>query len=184
MGPYESQYGTPEITLQPRNQIVCTGDTVTFSVDTRFQATFQWQKDGQDIIGATDKNLQIDSVHSAYDGNYLCIVSNSHGSVNSNSAYLLARAQPQFLMQPENTWGVEGEKTILSTNGTGTPPLRFQWYKNGVLIPGANYPELWINNTGAQHEGLFHCELTNPFSDFSTLEFTNPEQAEFRMIIR
>jgi hypothetical protein len=161
IGAYESQYGPPEITLHPINQIVCTGDTVRLNVNTRFQSTFQWQWNGYDIPGATEKEYRIDSVTSAYDGNYQCIISNSHGSVSSSSAYLLARAQPGLLQQPENVWAVEGEKTIIHSAGTGTPPLRFQWYKNGVQMPNATWPDLWINNTGPQHEGLFHVELTN-----------------------
>jgi hypothetical protein len=79
----------------------------------------------------------------------------------SNSAYLLSRAQPEILLQPENVWAVEGERTIMPSGGTGTPPLRFQWYMNGVPMPNKTYPELWINNTGSQHEGLYHVELSN-----------------------
>ncbi|MFC2112497.1 right-handed parallel beta-helix repeat-containing protein [Bacteroidota bacterium] len=168
IGAYESQFGLPEITLQPVNQIVCTGDTVTFNINSRYLANFQWQWNGEDIPGATDKWYQIDSVASANDGNYQCVVSNSFGSVLSTPVYLLARSSPEIAEQPEDTWTAEGLTTVIPSSASGTPPLNFQWYKGGVKMNWAHYPNLKFWNTDYNHEGLYHCEISNACGSVNT----------------
>ncbi len=168
IGAYENQYGLPVITRNPKNQILCEGDSLMFRVRTEFKSTFQWQKDGEDIPGATSENFRIPSISVQDDGNYQCMVSNAFGTVPSSSAYLAARAAPEFLRQPENTWAVEGEKTIISSQGVGTPSLRFQWFKGNSLMEPNVYPDLWIFNTGTSDEALYHCELSNACGTVST----------------
>ncbi|KPK86547.1 MAG: hypothetical protein AMS27_04835 [Bacteroides sp. SM23_62_1] len=161
IGAYESQYGIPVITLQPLNQVACAGDTVILAVQTQYQSYYQWQKDGKDIPGATSNELRTDSITQAADGNYQCIVSNSFGSVASVPIYVVARSAPEIILQPEDTWAVEGERTIMNTNATGTPPIRYQWFKETTELPGKRYPELWIFDTGPNMEGAYHCEVSN-----------------------
>jgi hypothetical protein len=161
IGAYECQYGIPVITLQPLNQVACVGDTVSLIVETQFQSYYQWQKNGKDIPGATANELKTDSITQAADGNYQCIVANSFGSVASVPVYVVARSAPEIILQPEDTWAVEGERTILSTNTTGTPPVRYQWFKETMELQGRRYPELWILDTGPNVEGEYHCLISN-----------------------
>jgi predicted outer membrane repeat protein len=161
IGAYESQYGIPVITLQPLNQIACADDTVSLIVETQFQSYYQWQKNGEDIPGATDAEYLMEPITPSYDGNYQCIVSNSFGSVASVPVYVVARSTPEIILQPEDTWAVEGERTILSTNATGTPPVRYQWFKETVELQGKKIPELWILETSSNMEGEYYCQISN-----------------------
>ncbi|MFC2116608.1 choice-of-anchor Q domain-containing protein [Bacteroidota bacterium] len=161
LGAYESQYGLPEIQIQPDNIIGCEGDTVIFGVKVRHQSSYQWQRNGMNISGATENLLRLDNISTDDDGNYKCIISNSFGAIESNAVYLLARSAPEIIRQPEDIWAIEGDKTIISSTGIGTPPIHFQWYKNGDTMPGKTFPDLWIFNTDSVDEGRYFCEVSN-----------------------
>ena len=83
----------PEITEQPQSQSAVEGNPVTFTVSTTGTAplSYQWQKDGVDIIGAIDASYTIDNVKPTDAGSYTVMVSNSAGSVTSGVAVLTVR---------------------------------------------------------------------------------------------
>ncbi|HEY2455456.1 MAG TPA: hypothetical protein VGI71_23125, partial [Scandinavium sp.] len=86
-----SATGAPTITTQPANQTVTTGQTATFSVVDPGTAplSYQWQKNGAAISGATSASYTTPATTSADNGDvFQVIVSNSIGSATSNSATL------------------------------------------------------------------------------------------------
>ncbi len=64
---------------------------------------------------------------------------------------------PAITTQPVGQTVVQGSNVVLSAGFTGQLPATFQWYKNGVAIPGANNPTLTLNNVrgsaGLDHTG-------------------------------
>jgi hypothetical protein len=81
----------PQILRQPRPNVVAPGNSASFVVvvnDTR-GVTYQWRLNGVAISGATSDTLFIPSVVSGDAGNYTVAVTNSSGTVTSNSAALL-----------------------------------------------------------------------------------------------
>ena len=81
----------PTITTQPANQTVTAGQTATFSVVASGTAplTYQWQKNGSAISGATATSYTTPITTTADSGElFRVVVSNSVGSVTSNSATL------------------------------------------------------------------------------------------------
>jgi len=168
IGAYESQFGPPVITLQPLNQVACAGDTVLLIVEAQFRSYYQWQKDGKDIPGSTNNEFRIDSIAPSDDGNYQCIVSNSFDSVASVPVYVVARATPEIILQPEDTWAVEGERTILSAGASGTPPVYYQWFKDGTELTGKKYPDLLVPDSGPNDEGEYLCAISNACGDIHT----------------
>ena len=81
----------PTITTQPANQTVTAGQTATFSVVASGTAplTYQWQKNGSAISGATATSYTTPVTTTADSGElFRVVVSNSVGSVTSNSATL------------------------------------------------------------------------------------------------
>ncbi len=78
------------VTQHPAAQDVCPGGSATFSVAGNGEGTvtYQWQKDGADIAGATAAVLQLDNVQSEDAGDYRCIVTAACGSVASDTAAL------------------------------------------------------------------------------------------------
>lgn len=84
----------PSITMQPQSQTATVGANVTFSVTAtgRPAPTYQWSFGGSPISGATGSSLSLTGVQSANTGNYTVTVSNSSGSVTSNTATLTVNA--------------------------------------------------------------------------------------------
>jgi outer membrane protein assembly factor BamB len=87
----------PAITTQPGNATRAIGETATFSVvaSGATPLAYQWQKNGQDITGATAASYTTPPIALGDDGaSFLVTVSNSLGSVQSNGAVLTVVATP------------------------------------------------------------------------------------------
>ncbi|MGO9340761.1 MAG: hypothetical protein ACLPY1_25075, partial [Terracidiphilus sp.] len=83
---------TPAITFQPANASVTIGQTATFSVSAVGPGTltYQWRMNSQNIAGATSASYTIAATTAVDSGSaFDVVVSNTAGSVTSNSATLL-----------------------------------------------------------------------------------------------
>jgi Immunoglobulin domain len=80
----------PVIVTQPVNQTVAGSASVTFTtvVSGYPVPSFQWQRNGVDISGATGSSYTIPNVALGDAGNYTVIVTNNFGSTASNPAVL------------------------------------------------------------------------------------------------
>jgi hypothetical protein len=77
----------PFILEQPISQSVQSGAVATLSI-AAFGASFQWQKDGMNVSGATNMQLTLNPVLGANAGTYTCTVTGANGSVVSSNATL------------------------------------------------------------------------------------------------
>ncbi|MDA7680206.1 lamin tail domain-containing protein [bacterium] len=83
--------GVPDIVSQPANATVTEGKDAEFAVELSRQigASFQWQRNGINIPGATGAILELESVGMADSGsNFRVVVTNSEGSTTSVAARL------------------------------------------------------------------------------------------------
>ena len=79
------KYLKPEITLQPQALAVNADSNASFSVIAEGKyLTYQWKKDGVDLVGETNNTLFITDANATnHDGNYSVVVSNDFGSLES-----------------------------------------------------------------------------------------------------
>src|SRR5437588_661426 len=132
----------PTITTQPANQAVTVGQTATFSVVATGTSplSYQWQKNGTAISGATSASYTTPATTSSDNGaKFVVVVSNSAGSVTSNAATLTvnAAAAPSITTQPANQTVTVGQTATFTVVAAGTAPLGYQWQKNGTAISRA-----------------------------------------------
>ncbi|MCX8518314.1 MAG: DUF1566 domain-containing protein [Rhodoferax sp.] len=150
----------PGITSQPVGQSVVAGQAATFSVVASGSAplSYQWQKNGTDIPGATASTHSIPATAIGDSGAaYSVVVSNSTGTATSNQATLtvtLTPVAPAIGTQPAALTVATGQTASFSVEATGTQPLAYQWKKNGTDIPGAtasthSTPATAIGDNGA-----------------------------------
>ena len=136
----------PAITTQPVNQMVTAGQTATFTVTATGTAplSYQWNKNGTAISGATSSTYTTPATTSSDNGApFTVVVSNSAGSVTSTAATLTvnaAAAAPAITTQPVNQIVTAGQTATFTVTATGTAPLSYQWRKNGSNIAGAIGP--------------------------------------------
>src|SRR5437588_8602253 len=95
-GPKNSPPAAPIFTTQPANQTVTAGQMATFAVAAAGTAplSYQWQKNGTAISGATSASYTTPATTSADNNSqFTIVVSNTAGSVTSNAALLTVRSE-------------------------------------------------------------------------------------------
>src|SRR2546429_123265 len=133
----------PSITTQPVNQTVTVGQAATFTVVATGTAplSYQWQKNGTAISGATSASYTTPATPSADTrAKFVVVVSNPAGSVTSNAATLTvngAATAPSITTQPASQTVTVGQTATFTVVATGTAPLSYAWRKNGTAISGA-----------------------------------------------
>jgi len=95
----------PVILVQPQSQTVPSGGSVTFSVVASNAVSYQWQKDGNNIMGATGSVFTINSATTNDSGIYRVRVSNAGGTTVSDAASLTVTPPPDGTNFFVLTWG-------------------------------------------------------------------------------
>jgi alpha-tubulin suppressor-like RCC1 family protein len=129
----------PMITTAPAGLAVLPGSAATLAVAATGTGplTYQWQRDGADLPGATGAVLHLPAVTSLDAGAYRVAVRNAAGGVVSPSATLLVIGAPAISTQPIARSADQGATATFTVAATG-PDLRYQWLKSGVGIAGAD----------------------------------------------
>src|ERR1700687_3520135 len=133
----------PSITTQPTSQTVMTGQTATFSVPATGTGplSYQWQKNGTVISGATSSSYTTPATTTSDNGaQFIVLVTNSVGSLTSSAAALTVSAAPptpSITTQPVSQSVTVGQTASFSVAAAGANPLSYQWQKNGANIVGA-----------------------------------------------
>jgi glucose/arabinose dehydrogenase len=105
---YPANQIPPSITTQPLNKTVVEGQPATFSVSANGSTplTYQWQRNGLNISGASTSSYTISAAALADNGaKFRCVISNAFGSVSSSEATLTVTAAPPppMLLTEEGT---------------------------------------------------------------------------------
>lgn len=151
------------ITVQPSSQSSYVGDVVTFSVTaTGTNITYQWQKNGSNIVGATSSSYIVSSVSLANNSElYRCVISNSANSVISNAGVLTVSDVPvSITVNPVSATIELNENNTFSVTAAGTN-LTYQWQKNTVNIPGATSSIYTVSNASFSNAGSYRCIVSN-----------------------
>ncbi len=133
----------PTITTQPADQAVTAGTAATFAVVATGSTplSYQWQKGGTAIAGATAASYTTPATATTDDGTlFTVVVSNTAGSATSNAARLSVTAAliaPTITTQPSSQTIAEGATATFSVVAAGSAPLSYQWQSNGTPIAGA-----------------------------------------------
>ncbi len=118
---------SPVIGQHPANSVVTAGQSATFSVSASGTPplSYQWQRDGTNIAGATAATYTLASTTLADNGaRFRCTVSNSFGTATSNEATLTVTSnQPPVaaITTPVSGTSYQAGQTITYA-GTGTDP--------------------------------------------------------------
>ncbi|XP_072138436.1 mucosa-associated lymphoid tissue lymphoma translocation protein 1 isoform X2 [Mobula birostris] len=131
---------------------------------------YQWFEGKEEIVGATQSVLLVDSVKT---GIYVCRVNDEQNRcVFSNWAKVkvhfiksgLPRSWQGELVigvQPEPLRVKLGQRASLMCVAFGIPAPKYQWYKNGIQLPHQSKEELMIAAAEMKHRGSYLCAVTN-----------------------
>jgi uncharacterized delta-60 repeat protein len=171
----ESYYGRPVLRGQPTHRTNNAGTTATFvvQIDGAEPLSYQWLRDGQplsnqgNVFGANGPMLTISPVAKANEGAFQLIASNSLGSVTSVVATLVV-LDPAIFQQPAGTNLNIGQGATLTVTAGGTPPLSYQWYREGSLLPGKTGAALALSNVSGADAGLYTVVVSNSFGSVTS----------------
>jgi|GEM_PF-1814952 len=154
----------PSITAQPQDQTVDEGGAVTFSVSATGTGplSYQWERDGTPIAGATAAAYVLSPV-AATDSTALftVAVSNQVGTVVSRQARIAVRTAPAIVAQPTAQSVLSGVPARFVVEAAG-PDLGYQWRRDGVDIAGATGSEYFVGVPLAGDDGAeFSVVVTN-----------------------
>jgi Abnormal spindle-like microcephaly-assoc'd, ASPM-SPD-2-Hydin len=170
----------PSISTQPASQTLAAGQAATFLVAASGSAplSYQWQKNGAAISGATSSTYITPAAATSDTGSqFTVVVSNSAGNVTSNAATLTVTAAtmaPSITTQPASQTVTSGQTATFSVAAVGTAPLSYQWSKNGTVISGAasttyTTPVTTSADTGSQFTVAISNSAGNATSNAATL---------------
>ena len=151
----------PSITSQPQSLTENPGTLATFNIQALNAQSYQWQKNGVAINGATDPIYTIAAVQEQDQGNYTCVVSNDVGTAKSKTAFLSVNDPPVIVTQPQNQLKYETDSITLTVEATGTEPIYYQWQKNGVDIP-CSFSSYVISSAVLTDAAAYQCVVSNP----------------------
>jgi len=152
----------PAILSQPVGGTAEGGSTVQFSVDAGGTPplSYQWRFKGVAIAGANNATLLVPNVTKSDAGTYSVVVSNASGSVTSVGASLTVN-DPAVLGYPLAQTVTGGTNLIMMAYAGGTPPLTYEWRRNGVALPGKTNDVLLLNNVTRHDGGSYSVRVRN-----------------------
>jgi hypothetical protein len=137
------------ITAQPvASQAICEGGNANFSVTaTGSSLSYQWRKNGVDILGANANTYSITGVAAADNGTYTVVVSNGcTPGINSAASTLTVQEVPEITLPPANVTVCAGSAATFTVNPGVTTNPSYQWFK-GASPVGTNSATYTIPST-------------------------------------
>ncbi|MEN1784785.1 MAG: gliding motility-associated C-terminal domain-containing protein [Bacteroidota bacterium] len=137
----------------PTKTTLCSGESVTLSANISGQGfDYTWLKDGTIVNGPTTdaSTFTVDASSSGFEGDYQVEISGSDVCVERSNTVTINNADDftVTLNNPETLVLLPGRSTTLTVNTTANSP-QYQWYRNGVLLPGETNNTLTTSNDGS-----------------------------------
>jgi hypothetical protein len=128
----------PSITRQPHDVTINPGQSTT--LETLATSTddldYQWYASANTLLaGQTSRFLTVSPSQTT---SYYCVVTNGCGTATSNTAQVTIYVcePPTVRQQPVNATITAGQSATVTGLVLGSSPMSFQWYENGVAMPG------------------------------------------------
>ncbi len=156
----------PIIVVQPTNQSVTVGGSVSFSVvvEGTEPLSYQWSLNTTNLIEATNSLLVLTNVQLSDVGNYAVLVTNAIGFDLSSNALLTVEVPlmpPVIVVQPTNQTVPIGGTANFSVVAEGTEPLSYQWSLNTTNLVDATNSLLVLTNVQLSDAGNYAVQVTN-----------------------
>ena len=165
---------------QPQSLYVKVGLSAVFTVNATAtpSPTYQWQKDGNAIPGATSASYTIAATQYTDAGSFAVAVTSGAFTLTSGAATLkiaaLATDIPPIYVfsQPASQTVTVGQSATFAADVAATPAPTYQWKKNGAAIPGATSVSYTIAAAQTSDAGTYTLVITNSAATVTTNDAT------------
>lgn len=161
----------PSVTIQPTNQALAAGFDATFQavVEGTPPFAYQWYRNGTKLASKTNATLALTNLTTSQTDDYTVGVSNRAGATMSLPAHLDVFVQhPSVVGQPVGRAVLIGTNVTLSVVGMGSPPLVYQWFFNGSVIPGEIGTNLVLTNVRDANAGAYTVRISNNYGSIES----------------
>ncbi len=160
---------TSGVDTSGESNLVNAGASVTFTVPASLISqhgpfTYQWQKNGVRIAGATGASYTIGRFKAGDAATYTVVATNADGSSTSATVVLAVgstTSAPAFTVQPKSRSMPAGSSVTFTAAASGSPTPTYQWMKNGVSIPGATGASYLVSPVRPRDAGTYTVVATN-----------------------
>ncbi len=163
-------YTKPKITIQPLGGTYDADASLTLRVeaDGTPAPSYQWFVGDEEIPGATEAQLAIESLGAPDTGAYKVRVTNEAGVVMSRPASVVVRSAPEVLVSPSIDGQVAAGKTVrMQVVAVGFPKLSYQWRFDGEPIRGARSANYSFKASG-ERAGVYDVVVSNALGETTT----------------
>ncbi|RYD93448.1 MAG: T9SS type A sorting domain-containing protein [Sphingobacteriales bacterium] len=158
---YLNLAATTAILTQPSAQTICEGEALDLAVTAAGSGlSYEWRMNGTAVTGATAAGYSVASATPAMSGMYTVVVKGLCGEVTSSEVAVTVKAKPAFTTQPQDVDQNQFNDLTLTATATGEGTLSYQWYKDGVAIPGATGASYTKPNSSPADQGTYYVEVT------------------------
>ncbi|RKX28042.1 MAG: hypothetical protein DRP71_17765, partial [Verrucomicrobia bacterium] len=153
------------ITEHPRDSSVPPGFSAGIRLSTRSNLrSIQWYKDDVLMPGQISEYLNLTVTGPGDAGRYHATVNTGLGILVSNEAVLaVEKAPPVAFNTPGSITSRMGIPSRIPIQAYGMAPLTFQWFHQGVPLPGATGAYLDIPEVTDADFGRYSVTVTNPY---------------------
>ncbi|XP_049619088.1 mucosa-associated lymphoid tissue lymphoma translocation protein 1 isoform X1 [Syngnathus scovelli] len=134
---------------------------------------YQWFKSKEEVPNGSTADLAINGVHVKDGGFYICRVNCGESfqfsqwaqvdvldvSVSSGYTRQSSDGHLEVALQPRPQRLLAGAALQLECGAAGCPIPHYQWYCDGVPLPGATKRKLTIPNATQDHQGKYRCRI-------------------------
>ncbi len=165
------------ITAPPVSQSILMTSNAAFIVSVAGTAplSYQWffngalLTDGGRVSGSDTTDLIISNVQANDGGLYQFVATNNYGAATSAVATLTILLPASISGQPSNQAALINSNASFTATVTGTSPLTYQWYFNGIpltddgRLSGCTTTNLTIANVQTNDAGAYQLVATNSY---------------------
>ncbi len=173
-----SMGSTPKFTKQPTPSVQTTpiGGSVRLSVTASGTPapTYQWQKNGVSISGATDADLVLTNMALTDSALYTVVAMNPAGAAMSQKAEVVVGgaapnvSAPIITAQPFSQTTVTKSAVTFGAAVSGSPAPVLQWRRNGIDIAGATASSYTISSVTLFDAGEYTIFARNDYGSTSS----------------
>ncbi len=164
----------PQIVIHPVGRTRDVGRAVQFRVEVTGNPapTLSWSKNGvplsdsRNYLSLTSNRFTISALNASDAGNYTVTATNGVGTPATSSAATLVvnplPLVPDITLQPQSqTFPNTGVPVTFPVTARGVGTLSYQWFKNGLPLPGATTRTYSIPSLLQTDYGSYHVEVRN-----------------------
>ncbi|MBU3740712.1 MAG: choice-of-anchor D domain-containing protein [Candidatus Kapabacteria bacterium] len=160
-------------TQQPQALAACINTRATFTVGLSGSfTTIEWRKDGTPVGGGST-SFTIPSVQPSDSGSYSVRVVDICGRESiSSAARLTVRVPPTITQQPPALINACENSVVDITCAASGSLLTYEWFKDGVAVPGGTAATLRIPNALSSSAGSYTCVVSGACAPSATSSVT------------